>query len=280
MSSSVRPSASSPAPGLQKQPVRSEMSLAVRQFLDAPIVDQMALRVVAVQRDRPASHRRRRRPVDADHVASVAVSQIEQRAEQPFGEARHARVNGLDADALEMSAGRSRRRGCSGNSSVPSSNPASPGDRMWTRPCTVAKFTVPPANHGRCRREQRRRSRRAGSRRRSDSRTSCRTRSATKSGFTRLRSSRLVGTNAAASSRTSQPLACAASIEIERMPDAGEVRLSREGEQVRARPDRRGRAASPSAIDDRCADRERSAARSRRSRPWRRANSRMPFTEL
>src|SRR4029077_5735014 len=76
--------------------------VAIRQFLDAPIVDQMALRFVTIEGDRPASHRRRSRPVDTDHVASVSVSQIEQRAEEPFGETRYARVNGLDADALEM----------------------------------------------------------------------------------------------------------------------------------------------------------------------------------
>ena len=76
---------------------------------------------------------------------------------------------------------------------MPSSKPASPGARMWRRPCDGREVH---GAAGEPRTAQLRRAPRcapAGSRRRSDSRTSCRTRRRRSRAVTARRSSRLVG---------------------------------------------------------------------------------------
>ena len=118
---------------------------------------------------------------------------------------------------------------------VPSSNAAS-SDSIWCQPpATLTPRMVPPENHGR-------RSRARASRRASRQPTPVGKPNtlyqliATNSGLTTDRSSRLVGTNAAASSSTSYPAACARYHPGEGMPHAAEVGLRRVGEQPRPLP--------------------------------------------
>ena len=53
-------------------------ALLAGELLDAAIVEQVAVGVVEVERDRAAAHRRGGRAVDAHHVPAVAVPQREQ----------------------------------------------------------------------------------------------------------------------------------------------------------------------------------------------------------
>ena len=119
---------------------------------------------------------------------------------------------------------------------------------------------------------------RSARRRRSGSRTSCRTRSRRSPACQIDRSSRLVGTNAAQSSSTSQPRSCASVDPFQRVLDAGEVGLRRVGEQVAGRRARRRGGRSSTRRPH--ADRAPRAARTPSCAPFARANSRMPLTEL
>ena len=125
------------------------------------------------------------RTVDAHHRAAVAVTQRDELLEQPAGQAAHARLNGVDADVREMA--QPDLDGRNGEVVQRAVLEAGFARRQDVRlPWTVAKLTVPPANHGRCEtRPAPSFARSAGSRRRSGSRTSCRTTIVTKSGWTR-----------------------------------------------------------------------------------------------
>ena len=149
MSASVSPSATSPAPGLQKQPVRSEIRSSLGELLDAPVVEEMAVRIVEVERDRAAAHRGRHRPVDAYHVPPVGVLQTRTApgaatpsAPAPASESSRCRRAG-DAAA------RFRRPGCSDSSGCRPRSRLRAARGCASAPGRVAKLTVPPANHGR-----------------------------------------------------------------------------------------------------------------------------------
>ncbi len=81
-----------------------------RELLDAPVVQQMPVRIVEIQRNRPAAHHHRRRSVDADQGTAVAVPQREQLRQHPCCQAGHPRLERRDADTLEMTQTRSDGR--------------------------------------------------------------------------------------------------------------------------------------------------------------------------
>ena len=84
------------APGAERD------AAGARQFLDAAVVEQMAVGIVEVHRHRAAAHLRRRRTVDPDHRPAVRVTQGEQLLQQPTSQASHAGVDGVDRHPLQV----------------------------------------------------------------------------------------------------------------------------------------------------------------------------------
>ena len=79
----VSPNAHSPAPGLQKQPVRSEMPAARRVPGDRALVDHAPVRVEEVERDGAAAAAVVGRAVEPDQRRAVAVLEPAEVVEQP-----------------------------------------------------------------------------------------------------------------------------------------------------------------------------------------------------
>ena len=98
----VRPSAISPPPGLQKQPVRSEMFAAFARSLDDAVIDGAAVRAVEVERHDAAAAIGRRRAVEPDERRAVGLPERQEVLEQPAGQAADALVNRVDADRLDV----------------------------------------------------------------------------------------------------------------------------------------------------------------------------------
>ena len=92
----------SPAPGLQKQPVRSETLCRRGDAVDVALIDDAAVGMQEVERDRGASLLPGPRPVDGRRRRAVGVPQGAEGVEQPGTERGDARVDRLEADAVEQ----------------------------------------------------------------------------------------------------------------------------------------------------------------------------------
>ena len=228
----------------------------------------------------PRIGRRRSARRSAPCGRPLRVPEREQLLQQPAGQAarracamrsmptrsrwRRPIVDGRDAQVVQRAVLEARLRPARAGARAPARSRSSP-----CRPRTTAAAAAPA-----------RRAAPAGSRRRSGSRTSCRTRSVTKSGRTASRSSRLVGTNAAASSSTSQPRACASSTRSSGCFTPEKFDCAGNANRVAARRCRRRRAAPPASSRSMRSSGNVSGAYSTAA-PLRRARTRrMPFTEL
>jgi hypothetical protein len=99
-------------PTFDKAPARNQASAEApraqrdarlcRQLFDAAVVHEVPVRVVEIQGERAAAHVHAGRPVQAHHRPAVAVLQREQLGDQPARQALHARLDRLDADALQV----------------------------------------------------------------------------------------------------------------------------------------------------------------------------------
>jgi len=94
------PNAVSPAPGLQKQPVRNEMLFPPSLDLDRPVVNGIPVPVDEIERDGPAAVLRRGRTIHAGQWHARAVPHAYQVIQQPTCQTPHAFVDDGIADGF------------------------------------------------------------------------------------------------------------------------------------------------------------------------------------
>jgi len=168
------PSAISPAPGLQKQPVAQRDPPPRGARLDQGMVDEAPFGVEEVHGHGAAARRARNWPVELDHGQAARMTQRDQLVDQPAGERDHPVVDAFDADRLDQVEAERDRRDAGVVERAVLEGRLAVGQRV---PVSLHRATemVPPANQGGAG-ERARSGGRSARRPRSGSRRSCRRR--------------------------------------------------------------------------------------------------------